>query len=314
MFGNKLFLETKLWRGCCLLTNRSLTRNISSSANSSDVVPLAYKIHSEFHNETAVKPPVIVLHGAMGSKTNWNSLSKAISKYCQRKVIAIDARGHGESPHHAKLDYISQGDDLLHFLKTHGHQKAILIGHSMGGRAAMAAALKQPQIVEKLVVVDVSPVDSRDPHALPDTLQQLFELRIHSTLPLAQARQQADRDLSQFLTDRVLRQFLLSNLILDSTTGKVRWQFDIEGLANNAHHIRAFPIEKFEGKSYVGPTLFVGGSLSRYLRLEDFPTIRKYFPNAEFNFVAGAGHWVHSERPQEFLQVVSTFIANLTAF
>ncbi|XP_044764071.1 protein ABHD11 [Coccinella septempunctata] len=253
--------------------------------------------------------PLVVMHGLFGSKSNWNSLCKVFQQKTKpsRKIIALDARNHGDSPHDPHHSYELLALDLKNFFDSVGIEKASVLGHSMGGRTAMLFALKYPELVEKLIVVDISPIStSPDISSMPIYMRALNSLKIPSNIPLSRARLAADLQLVEGgITDKNLRAFLLTNLI-QTQNGSFNWRVNIPALLMNLDNIKRFPYEK--GKVFDGPTLFIGGSSSDYIKKEDIPGIKNIFPNSAVQYIEGAGHWLHSEKPTEFLQLSVEFL------
>ncbi|KAL3272194.1 hypothetical protein HHI36_022677 [Cryptolaemus montrouzieri] len=253
--------------------------------------------------------PLIIMHGLFGSKSNWNTLCKVFQQKTnpQRKIIAVDARNHGDSPHDPHHSYELLALDLKDFLENLGLEKASILGHSMGGRAAMLFALKYPKLVEKLIVVDISPIStSPDISLMPVYMRALQSLNIPSNLTLSRARLAADLQLNESgMKDKGLRAFLLTNLI-QKQDGSFDWRINLQALLMNLDNIKRFPYEK--GTTFEGPTLFIGGTASDYIRRSDIPEIKKIFPNSDIQYIEGAGHWLHSEKPTEFLQISLEFL------
>lgn len=271
-------------------------------------VKLAYASYESMkENNNVTIHPIVIMHGLFGSKNNWNSLSKVIHQKTQRKVIAVDARNHGDSPHSSEMSYKHMAQDIVQLLNDLEFEKAILIGHSMGGSTMMYLALNYPELVEKLLVVDMSPA-----RASPSLMQMMsiFKAMRSVTLDgspsLTKARKMAEEQLMESVKPLTLRQFLTMNLV-EAEPGKYKWRVNLPVLEQNfSSEIAVFP--NVEGKIYMGPTLFIGGSNSDYIKVEDHPAIQKLFPSAEFLYINGANHWVHADNPTEFINIVTNFI------
>ncbi|KAK9874452.1 hypothetical protein WA026_002791 [Henosepilachna vigintioctopunctata] len=272
-------------------------------------VSLAYAIYENTSVTETLSQPLIVMHGLFGSKSNWNTLCKVFQQktYPHRKIIAIDARNHGDSPHTLHHSYELLALDLKNFMDEVGIKKASFLGHSMGGRATMLFALQYPELVEKLIVVDISPIStSPDISTLPVYMNALKSLNIPNNIPLSTARTNADKQLAERgVSSKGLRAFLLTNLF-QNPDGSFNWRVNLPTLLTNLDNIREFPYE--EGKVFNGPTLFIGGSASDYIIESDIPKIKKIFTNSEIQYIEGAGHWVHSQKPTEFLQISLEFL------
>ncbi|XP_076397169.1 sn-1-specific diacylglycerol lipase ABHD11 isoform X2 [Megachile rotundata] len=278
------------------------SNQIRNNFNSVIPVKLAYISYESMNgNKNALKQPVIVMHGLFGSKNNWNSLSKAIHQQTDH------ARNHGDSPHSTEMSYSHMAQDIVQLMNDLGFSKATLIGHSMGGSAAMYVALNYPQLVEKLVVVDMSPVRT-SPQLME--MEKIFKamrtVNLDEITTLTKARNAAKEQLAASIKSLSLRQFLTMNLV-EADIGKFKWRVNLPVLEQNfARHIAVFP--SVGSKAYTGPTLFIGGSKSDYIKVEDHDKIKQLFPNAEILYINGANHWVHVDKPSEFLKITTNFI------
>ncbi|XP_015596542.1 protein ABHD11 [Cephus cinctus] len=291
------------------LGNHYSCRELNTATVYSTPVKLAYVSYESTKEEKnhSKRPPILIMHGLFGSKNNWNSLAKAIHQKTNCKVIAIDGRNHGDSPHSPEVSYAAMAEDVVHLLKDLEIPKAVLVGHSMGGGTMMYTALNNPELVEKLVVVDFSPVGT-SPSLLSMTkiFQAMKSVSLDGNVSLSKARKMIDEQLSSSIRSLPLRQFLLTNLV-EAETGKYKWRINLPALEKNfAKQIAVFP--KVNGKRFDGSTLFLGGADSDYIRIEDHAAIGKLFPNAKFHYIAGAGHWVHADKPTEFLDILTSFI------
>lgn len=248
-----------------------------------------------FFRKTGAGKPLIILHGLFGSSDNWFSLSKVFSE--QFTVYTIDQRNHGQSPQSDDFNYRLLTEDLEQFIVDQGIADPIIIGHSMGGKTAMNLAIKRPELVSELIVVDIAP------KAYPVHHAQILE-GLHS-IPLLQlgSRNEADALLANHVPEADVRQFLLKNLTRDND-GKFNWKINLSAIDE---HIE----ELGEGMQYQGdfskPTLFIKGARSSYFKDGDDTLIMKFFPNAKIETLE-TGHWVQAERPQEFVSTVLNFL------
>ncbi|OAD62969.1 Abhydrolase domain-containing protein 11 [Eufriesea mexicana] len=258
-------------------------------------------------NENASKQPIIIMHGLFGSKTNWNILSKSIHQQTDRKVITIDARNHGDSPHSADMTYKHMAQDVVKLMNDLGFEKSTLIGHSMGGSAMMYVALNNPKLIEKLIVVDMSPVrTSPNLMEMEKIFKAMRSIKLNGIMTLTKARAMVKDQLANVVEPLPLRQFLAMNLV-EADVGKYKWRVNLPVLEQNfATQIAVFP--NIDSKIYDGPTLFIGGSESDYIKSDDHDKIKKLFPSANFIYINGANHWVHADKPTEFLKIVVDFI------
>ncbi|XP_030755193.1 protein ABHD11-like isoform X1 [Sitophilus oryzae] len=281
--------------------------NCSSSSELSSPLKLSFTTF-ETEAETALEPPFIILHGLFGSKQNWTGLSKAYHQQTspQRKIIALDLRNHGESPHTSQHSYEYLADDLQYFLKDHSIGKIALMGHSMGGRCAMLFTLQYPKLVEKLIIVDISPVTTSPKFKeLSNLFNVMNSVKMPENVPLREAQNIVDKQLSEYITEKSARAFLLTNLI-KTDHQKYKWRFNIPALLSNFQNIVRFP--PIDNLKYEGNTLFIGGAKSDYIEKSDYPKILKLFPKAELQYIEGAGHWVHIEKPNDFLKITLDFL------
>ncbi|KAL3856860.1 hypothetical protein ACJMK2_011571 [Sinanodonta woodiana] len=270
-------------------------------------VELAYSSYQETAKETVPGPPIIISHGLLGSKSNWHSISKVLSK-TGRQVIAVDARNHGESPHVVETNYFRMSDDIIHLMDELDISKATLIGHSMGGRTSMLTAILKPERVAGLIVVDVSPRQSPVTGSFPAYLQQMLKIGLQiydkdKNVSLSTARREAMEKLREVEENVTILEFLVTNLV--ERNNKIQWRVNLDSLITFYSDLCRFPTID---KSYTGPTLFIAGDASQHVTESDMPVIEKLFPNCQVQFVEGAGHWVHSEKPSIFLKHVKHFL------
>ena len=242
-------------------------------------------------------PPLIILHGLLGSGDNWQTLSrKAFALHFE--VFTVDLRNHGRSPHSATFSYPAMVEDLIEFMDTHGLATTHLIGHSMGGKTAMHLALAQPNAVRRLVVVDIAP-KPYPPHHTP-----IFEALRSLHLDTHGSRTEIDAALAEALPAKPIRSFLLKNLQRDPD-GRYRWKINLDGIYQSYSNINA---GLATDGTFDGPTLFVRGGASSYVADTDIETIRLSFPGAQLATIEGAGHWVHAEKPHAFAEAALAFL------
>jgi pimeloyl-ACP methyl ester carboxylesterase len=242
--------------------------------------------------------PVLILHGLFGSSTNWRTVAKKLGEhYC---VYAVDQRNHGRSPHADSLSYDELAADARVFLDRHGIESAAVLGHSMGGKAAMKLSLAEPDRVAALVVVDIAPARQSS-----DGLRPVLDALLAVDPSTCATRDEVDRKLAVHLADDRLRQFLLMN-VARADDGSFRWRLNLPAIAAHFAEL-AGPIDC--ESVYAGPALFVRGEKSGYVRDADRPEIERLFPRASIVTIEGAGHWVHAEAPERFLEVVGEFLS-----
>jgi esterase len=247
--------------------------------------------------EFGAGPALAILHGLFGSGRNWASIAQHLA--AQHRVIAFDLRNHGASPWTATMTYGEMADDVRASLHSRGYSRYALMGHSMGGKVAMIAALAKGNEIERLVVVDIAPVTYPPRHlGYVQAMRQLDVAGINR-------RSEADARLAAAIPDAAERAFLLQNLLIENRAA--RWRLNLNSIDLGMSALVGFP-EIPEGRRYDGPALFVGGDRSDYLRPEHEPEIRKLFPRAEIKRIDNAAHWVHAEQPTAFLSVVVPFL------
>lgn len=290
-------------RKCLFLTAARNIQNVGSPKVSA--VNLAYD-YQETPNDYDVLPPLVIMHGLMGSSSNWATISKVLAN-TDRKIIRLDARNHGNSPHSEDMSYEAMSYDVLKVMDNMKIEKACLMGHSMGGKAFMTTALLHPERVSSLIVVDVSPTLSPGAKYFPSYLQCMLKISTQlpelEGVPLTKARNIVVEKLKEVEEHQGVRQFLAANLI--QVDGKLKWRVNLDAIINNYQELASFP--KFDTK-YEGPTLFVGGEKSQYISPSTKPDIMNLFPNALIVHIPRAGHWVHSDNPFEFMECVLGFL------
>jgi esterase len=239
---------------------------------------------------------VILLHGLFGSSDNWHSIALRLAESFH--VFALDQRNHGQSPPSAEMNYSVMAGDVNEFMTTRGIEKAFVIGHSMGGKTAMQFALQFPGRVEKLIVSDMAP------RAYLPSHDKIFAALLALDLKSFSARQEIEDALAPEIPNLVLRRFLLKNLGRASENNFF-WKINLRGLSENYPKLgEAISAEK----PFAKPTLFIRGGKSKYVNAEDGLLIRQLFPSAQISTIAEASHWIHADKPEEFLKLVLDFL------
>ncbi|GMQ28792.1 alpha/beta fold hydrolase [Algoriphagus confluentis] len=239
--------------------------------------------------------PLVILHGLFGSLDNWFSIARELEKHYT--LYLVDQRNHGDSPHTDEWNYQVMVEDLKEMLDEEALEKVYLMGHSMGGKTAMFFASAYPERVEKLIVADIAP------RYYPIHHQTILEGLNSIDLKATKSRKEADDQLAEYIQELGVRQFLLKSLGRNSE-GFV-WKINLPVITKNIEEVgKALP----EEAKYEGPTLFLGGSNSNYIKQTDLPDLEKHFSNYELEFVANAGHWLHAERPEAVIEEVRRFL------
>lgn len=252
-------------------------------------------MHSRIEGEGG--KPLIIIHGFMGMGDNWKTLGL---KYVEKgfEVHAVDMRNHGKSFHSDEFTYEAMVKDLVEYIQGNNLGVTDIIGHSMGGKAAMLFAMQHPELLGKLVVADIGP-QYYPPHH-QDILVGLNAVDF-STKP---SRNDVEEILTQHIPDFGTRQFLMKSLYWVEP-GQLGFRFNLPVFNSQVENIgAALP----EGSLYDKPTLFLRGDKSKYIREQDLTLIATHFPNYEIKDITNSGHWVHAENPQEFLEYTLEFL------
>lgn len=240
-------------------------------------------------------PPLLIVHGLFGSARNWGAIQKRMG--VDRRVVAVDQRNHGESFRAATHTYPDMAADLADVIGAEGRPMDVL-GHSMGGKAAMVLALTRPDLVNRLVVADIAPVAYA--HSNRHLVQAMEALDLVGLI----GRSEADRRLGAQVPDPGTRAFLLQSL--DLRAEPPRWRLNLPVLDAEMDRIVGWP----DGtrRAFAGPTLFLSGAESDYVQPGHRDRIKALFPGAVMARIPGAGHWLHADRPREFEAAVRAFL------
>jgi esterase len=248
------------------------------------------------HSATeALAPPLVIAHGLYGSGRNWGVIARRLAD--RRPVVAVDMRNHGDSPRAPTQSYPDMAGDLAEVITTLA-LPVDLLGHSMGGKAAMQLALTRPDLIRRLVVADIAPVTYAHDQTRHVDAMAAVDLASITT------RAEADAALAEAgVGDAALRAFFLQSV--DLRTTPPRWRLNLPVLRAEMSKIVGWP--GTEGQ-FPGPALFLTGAESHYVRPEHRDRIRALFPKARFAKIPGAGHWLHAEKPREFEETVRVFL------
>ncbi|WP_135506330.1 alpha/beta fold hydrolase [Roseovarius aestuariivivens] len=236
---------------------------------------------------------LLIAHGLYGSARNWGVIAKRLSD--RGPVIAADMRNHGLSPWYDTHSYPDMAGDLAEVIEEEMTAPADVLGHSMGGKAAMVLALSRPELVNRLIVADIAPVGYKH------TQIQYIDAMRAVNLSQIEKRSDAEAQLADHVEDKTLMSFFTQSLDLKEK----RWRLNLDVLARDMPKILDFP--EVSG-TFDGPVLFLSGAKSDYVRREDRDLIKGLFPNAQFAKIPGAGHWLHAEQPRDFEAAVRAFL------
>jgi pimeloyl-ACP methyl ester carboxylesterase len=264
-----------------------------------------------FFREEGEGFPIVIVHGLYGSSDNWLTIGKKLS--AEFKVLMIDQRNHGRSPNSEEHNYEVMRNDLAEFFDQQKIEKAILLGHSMGGKAAMYFAADYPERIEKLIVVDIAP---KDYFLLNDESQYYLHNNIlRAMLEIDFTRFETRKQIEDFLAERIdntqIVQFLLKSVSRNKEKNHFEWRVNVQVLYDNLDEIiKGVNAHSFDDrlpiKNY--PVLFVKGANSNYILPEDYSAIRRIYPDAEILEIPNAGHWLHAEQPKVFMEVLVNFL------
>ena len=240
---------------------------------------------------------VVILHGLFGSARNWQGIAGKLAE--DYHVITPDLRNHGQSPHTQTMSYYEMADDVVSLINKLKLNDVIIIGHSMGGKVAMTAVLNNRQRFAALVAVDIAPV------SYGNNFKTVIDAM--STLPLQSIKNRADAKtyLCKTIGEPRVVEFILQNLV--RTEDGFAWRINLQTINAGMAAINRFP-DSLSGISNQLPCLFLGGAGSGYLASVHKSAMVEYFPAARIKMLEGAGHWVHAEKPDEFLKQIKMFI------
>jgi pimeloyl-ACP methyl ester carboxylesterase len=248
-----------------------------------------------FFREQGAGDPIIILHGLLGSSDNWLTQAKLLAP--DYRVFFLDQRNHGQSPQSPEHSYRVMMEDLLEFIKDQNLNNPVIIGHSMGGKTAMNLALKYPERLKALIVVDIAPRAYALHH------DHIMEGLMAIPVATLTSRNEADRILAGYVPEPDVRQFLLKNLARKAEGG-FTWKANVAVLNQTLPQI----VDNIELHStFDKPTLFIRGRKSDYVQDADWPQIQKHFPQAKL-VTMETGHWIQAEKPQEFVDEVKKFL------
>jgi pimeloyl-ACP methyl ester carboxylesterase len=234
--------------------------------------------------------PLLVLHGLFGSSSNWRAIARQLG--ATHTVVSLDLRNHGASPWADSMDYAEMADDVLQVMDLLKLPQAAVLGHSMGGKTAMALALRHPHRVSRLVVADIAPV------SYADTLTPFAEAMRGAHVVAAASRAEVQGRLQASVPDPGVVPFLMQNLVMHN--GHFDWRINLVGVSAALPQLCGFPGELL-GAQFERPVSVIAGENSSYVARRDGADFRPMFPHAEIEVIPGAGHWVHADRPDEFV-------------
>lgn len=241
--------------------------------------------------------PVVILHGLFGSSDNLGSIARELAEPSDAAsacdVLLVDLRDHGRSPHTSATSYPLMAADVHALVLKLGLRGIVLVGHSMGGKAAMLFAQHWPELLKRLVVIDISPKEHANNQA------HIVHALRSADLSVGRARKEVEAYIGQHVKEPGVVQFLLKNLHW-KTEDQLAWRMNVELLARDLDAILA----AIGPETVRVPTLFIRGGQSDYILREDMPAIKEQFPNSRVETIPYAGHWVHAQAPDEVVELI----------
>lgn len=263
---------------------------------------LTQLLHYQYQDPSALNnqkdtniPTLVFIHGLFGDMNNLGVVARAFQE--QYPILRVDLRNHGASFHSDQMDYPLMATDLLKLLDHLMIKKAILIGHSMGGKTAMMAASMRPELIEKIVVIDIAPIAYQG-NRHNDVFAGLFAVQNAQVAD----RQTAKPLLSEHIAEPAVQQFMLKSFDANSPS---RFRFNLNGLKKNYENLMGW-----QKVHYKNPALFIKGGLSDYILPEHQQQILDQFPQAKAFTINGCGHWIHAEKPDFVVRAIERFLAN----
>lgn len=256
-------------------------------------------LHSKIYGEDKQGTPLLVFHGLFGMLDNWGSFGREFGEHFPTHLL--DLRNHGRSFHSPNMSHDDLAADILHYMQDHQLEKINLLGHSLGGKAVMQFAIKYPERVGKLIVVDIAP------KAYPAHHQGIIKALQTVDFQQMKDRQSVEAHLKNYIEENSVVQFLAKNLYWKEEPKRLAWRFNLPVLAEKYTEYVSNAI-KFG--LFSGETLFIGGDRSHYILPQDHFAIKQQFPKATFEIIPNAGHWVQAENPKKFAEVVTQFLIN----
>ncbi len=253
---------------------------------------------------------IIIIHGLYGSSDNWLSVARLLKD--KSRIFILDQRNHGQSPHSSEMNYTVMSEDIKSFMRERKLDKAIVMGHSMGGKTAMAFALQNPDLVQKLVILDIAP-KSYQAFSNYTKITNDHRVIVNGLLSIKpsdhNSRSSIDKELKTNIPNNMLRSFLLKNIGRDENK-KLYWKLNVRAISDNLDQIMD-GVAEFESASEFPKekaVVLIRGANSSYVQDEDMQQVRRYFPSAQLADIPNAGHWLHAEQTELFIKTLKYFL------
>ena len=259
-------------------------------------------------------PPLVLLHGLLGSGSNWATWARALAQSCEadgkpRRIVLVDLRNHGTSGHNGDMSFEAMAGDLVHLLDRLQIKRAALFGHSIGGKVAMTTALLHRERVERLCVIDIAPTSYDSNFAQWSTIEAVIAAMRSVNLDVIDSKADAEQQLLRTIDDPMLRAFVLMNLQRNpGPNASFRWRVNLKAIENSLPQLGSWDVA-CNAEKYSGNTLFVAGGKSRFLTTRHLPAIEEQFSRFSLSTIRTAGHWVQAEEPDALLIIANNFLA-----
>lgn len=251
------------------------------------------------------KKSIVIAHGLYGCSDNWVSIAKILAQ--THSVFAIDLRNHGRSPHSNEHSYAAMSEDLAEFIKSKNIEKPIVMGHSMGGRNVALLAKQYPDLISKIIIIDISPFDCANQKQILQFHTNILNALTSVNLQHLNSRNEAREKISAKIKDNDLQNFLMKNLSR-TISGDFFWKFNLPVLLNNVNNMTCGSLKKNDNCVIQNPTLLIKGEKSNYVVNSDIEMITNVFKDLKISQIADAGHWIHAEQQAKFMCCLQTFI------
>jgi len=266
------------------------------------------------------RPPVVVLHGLLGSGSNFATWGKSLAAACEadgtpRRVMLVDLRNHGDSAHSTAMSFTDMAADVVSLLDSEGIERAAIFGHSIGGKVAMATAMLHRERVERLCVIDIAPTLYDESEEQWGGVCSVIRAMRAINLDLISSKKDVDQQLARTVPDPALRAFVLTNLLRTPGTSGARntfrWRVNLAAIESALPSLAGWELTEASGNTapYSGNTLFVAGGKSRFLRSTHLEAIQALFTRFSLSTIRNAAHWVHADEPEALLVIASNFLA-----
>lgn len=295
--------------GCGFLAKRwkfkhLLFSSMPRSFSNISTIQMAYTLFGKNNSQLL---PLIIMHGLFGSQRNWKSVAQKLEKKVDKMIYTVDARNHGDSPHTSEHSSANMAADVTEFMKSRGITKTCAMGHSMGGRTMMHLALKNPELVDRAIIIDISPIAvPGDFHHMDEIFKAMDKVQIPTKYSMGEGRKIAENQIKKAVGVQATVEFILMNL-RKRDNGEFYWIPNISTLHKNLRLFNDFKEHVKDLPPFKGPVMFICGNQSNFVDPKSWPDIQQMFPNSELHWL-DAGHLVHFEQPDKFVNLVVEFL------